>query len=332
MLRAALLTLLILIVVPATASAACRTAPVADVWYDSPAVQVWFDDNDGIVACVRATGVERVVPYPAEDDVHLEFEEVQGDRWLRTLTYKGEDSDTTTAENLTDDLMDLWTGKTLSEGGFLVPGGYVLGDESGVRVRYTDGRTQVLSVDPGDDFARQGRRLYWRAKGGPRTALLTFPSGTAPAKRPLPRARRMTRCTPRPGARLVVRFRRIVITRVGTSAYACFNGRTTALGQATGFRRLSAGDIAYTRPGFSASLDVATGVKHELPRASGPLAAELWALAARGPDGVLRVWGDARRPRVLSREPATEIAVDTYHAYWLNANGAPRHAYVTPLS
>lgn len=329
MLRAALLTLLILIVAPASASAACRSAPVAHVWYESPAVQVWFDDH-GLVACLRATGVERTVPYPADDDVRLEFTEVQGDRWVRTATYTGDDSDTTTAEYLTDDLLDLWTGKTVSAEGYAVPGGYVTVDASGILVRYTDGRVEQLSTEPGDEFARQGRRLYWLGKGGPRTARLHLPAGSPPAKQPSRRARRMARCTPRPGARLVVRFRRIVITRVGASAYVCFNGRTTAIGNAARFQRLSSGDIAYTRPGFTGSLDAVAGKRHELPRASGPLAADLWAIAARDRNGVLRAWGDARRPVVLTRKPATEIAVETHHVYWLDADGRPRHAHINP--
>lgn len=326
MLRAALLTLFILIVLPASASAACRTAPVRDVWYDSPAVQVWFD-NHGAVACVRATGTERVVR-TGDGDIGLEFHDVYGERWLRTGRYTGYESDTTSIEWLSDDMLDLWTGQTVTADGLPVPGGYVTSGAEGIVARYTDGRTEVVDPAPGVDFALQGKRLYWNTAAGPRTALLNLPDPGPRAERPFPPARRMTRCTPRPGARLVVRFRRIVVTRKGSSAFVCFNGRTTALGNATRFQRLTSSDLAYTRPGYTGIIDAATGKRRELPRGSGPLAADLWTIAAQDRKGVLRAWGDARRPVVLSRKPASEIAVAPYAVYWLAADGTPRVAEV----
>ena len=326
MLRAALLTLLILIVLPAGASAACRTAPVADVWYDSPAVQVWSDD-DGLVACVRATGTERVVR-TGDDDVSLDFGAVYGERWLSTSRYTGYDSDDSSRERLSTDMLDLWTGATLSAADpFDVPGGQVTTGPEGTVVRYADGRSEQLDTVAGEDFALQGRRLYWRTAAGPRTARLNLPArGPAAQRRPLRRATKMTRCTPRRGARLVARHRRVVITRVGKSTYVCFNGRTTAIGHATRVESVLVGDVAYTRPGYVGYLDAATGKKRELPSAGGPIAADLWTIAARDRKGVLRVWGDARRPVVITREPAAEIAVEAYHVYWLAADGTPRVA------
>lgn len=323
MLRAALLTLFILIVLPATASAACRTAPVADVFYDTPAVQVWAGD-EGMVACVRATAVERTVGTP-DKDTGVELREVLGERWMVTTSYAGYESDTTSIETLSTDMLDLFTGQSVTGGDFAVPGGLITSGADGVVAHYTDGRVEVIDPVPGDDFARHGRRLYWRTGAGPHTALLAVPdAGPALDPQPLPQARRMTRCTPRPGARLVARYRRIVITRVGKAAYVCFNGRTTAIGNATRFERINSEDIAYTRPGFTGYLDAKTGRKRELPRASGPLAAGLWTIAARDRKGVLRAWGDARRPVVLTRKPASEVAVTSDSAYWLAADGTPR--------
>ncbi|RKQ92304.1 hypothetical protein C8N24_2148 [Solirubrobacter pauli] len=323
MLRAALLTLLILIVLPATASAACRTAPVADVWYDTPAVQVWAKGN-GIVACVRATGVERVVR-PPHSEASVSFDEVVGERWLVTRTESGYWSDNTSVETLSIDMLDLYTGDTVTDGMFSLPGGFVVSDPSGIVAHYADGRTEVLSPEFGDDFALHGRRLYWRTDGKPRTVLLNLPAaGPALAPQPLQRARTMTRCAPKAGARLVARYRRVVVTRVGKAAYVCFNGRTTALGNATRFQSITTGDVAYTRPGFIGYVDASTGVKRELPRASGPLVASLWTIAARDRKGVLRAWGDARRPVVLTREPASEIAVTPFYAFWMAADGKPR--------
>lgn len=324
MLRAALLTLLILIVLPAVdASAACRTAPLADVWYDTPAVQVWAGD-EGMVACVRATGVERVVSATGED-VSVSFDEVLGERWLVTSAETGYESDTTSVETLSTDMLDLYTGQSVTGGVISLPGGFLFSDKDGIVARYTDGRTEVVSAEFGDDFALQGRRLYWRTDGKARTALLDLPDvGPALDPQPLQRARKMTRCTPKAGARLVARYRRVVVTRVGKAAYVCFNGRTTALGNATRFQSITTGDIAYTRPGYTGYIDASTGRKRELPRASGPLAASLWTIAARDRKGVLRVWGDARRPVVLTRRPAAEVAVTNYYAYWMAADGQPR--------
>ena len=325
MLRAALLTLLILVVLPATASAACRTAPVADVWYDSPAVQVWFDDH-GVVACVRATRTEHVVR-TGDEDIGVDFSEVLSERWLVTSTYTGFDSDDSSIERLSTDMLDLYTGAKLTGGDFVVPGGFVFSGSDGLVARYTDGRTEVLDPAPGAHLARQGRRLYWQTAAGPRTALLGLPdAGPALDPRPLRKARRMTRCTPKAGARLVARHRRIVITRVGKRAYVCFNGRTTALGKATRFQAINTGDIAYIRPGYTGYVDAVTGERRELPRAGGPLAADLWTIAARDRKGVLRAWGDGHRPVVLTRAPASEIAVGPYHVYWLAADGTPRVA------
>ncbi|RKQ92303.1 hypothetical protein C8N24_2147 [Solirubrobacter pauli] len=336
MLRAAFLTLVILLVLPAAADAACRTAPVADVWYDSPAVQVWFDDH-GIVACVRATGTERVVR-TGDEDVTLEFSGVYGERWLSTDRSWGVEEDDSTrysedehagspsTEGSSSHMLDLYTGAKLSApSAFDVPGGQITTGPEGTVARYTDGRTQLLDLDSGEELALQGRRLYWRTATGPHTARLALPArGPAATPRRLRPATKMARCTPQRGARLVARHRRLVITRVARAMRVCFNGRTTALADATRVEPVFGSDVAYRRPGRVGYLDASTGKRKELPSAGGPIAADLWTIAARDRKGVLRVWGDFRRPMVITRKPATEIALSTYDVYWLAADGTPR--------
>ena len=141
----------------------------------------------------------------------------------------------------------------------------------GIVARYFDGRTEVLDAAPaGEDLglAFQGRRVYWQTATGPRTALLNLPPETAPAAKPL-RARKMTNCTPRRGANLVARYRRVVVTRKGKSVHVCFNKRTTPIGNATAVERVNQADVAYTRPGYVGYLDAHSGKQRELPSAGG---------------------------------------------------------------
>lgn len=325
MLRAALLTLLILIVLPATANAACRRAPVADVWYDTPALQVWADGK-GFVTCVRATGVEHV--YRSTDpEVGLDLERVLDDRWVRLARYTGYESDDSSIEWLGLDLYDAQTGAVVPGSGWPAPGGHVTTGADGIVAHFFDGRTQVLDPAPaGEDLnlVFQGRRVYWQTATGPRTALMNLPEQAAPAAKPL-RARRMTNCTPRPGANLVARYRRIVVTRKGEFVHVCFNRRTTPIGKATAVERVNQADVAYTRPGYVGYLDAHRGRKRELPSAGGALAASTFVIAAVDRNGVLRVWNvDRRRPQVITRAGASEVAVTPDAVFWLAADGTPR--------
>ena len=325
MLRAALLTLFILIVLPATANAACRQAPVADVWYDSPALQVWTDD-EGFVSCVRATGVEHVYR-DTDPEVRLELDRVLGDRWVRLGRYKGYDGEDCTLESLGLNLYDASTGAAVPGSGWPVLGGHVDTGTDGIVARYFDGRTEVLDPAPASadlNLAFQGRRVYWQTATGPRTALLTLPDEATPAAKPL-RARKMTNCTPRPGANLVARYRRIVVTRKGKSVHVCFNKRTTPIGNATAVERINQADIAYARPGDVGYLDANSGKQRELPSAGGPLAASSFVIAAVDRNGVLRVWNvDRKRPQVITRAGASEVAVTPDEVFWLAADGTPR--------
>ena len=303
MLRAALLTLFILIVLPAAANAACRQAPVADVWYDTPALQVWVDEK-GFVTCVRATGVEHV--YRSTDPEVGAGARARARRplgppgALHGLRVRRQSR----SSRLGLDLYDAQTGAVVPGSGWPVPGGYVDTGADGIVARYFDGRTEVLDPAPaGEDLnlVFQGRRVYWQTATGPRTALLNLPQATAPATKRL-RARKMTNCTPRPGANLVARYRRIVVTRKGKSVHVCFNKRTTPIGNATAVERVNQADIAYARPGYVGYLDAHRGKQRELPSAGGPLAADAFIIAAVDRNGVLRVWNtDRKRPQVITR-------------------------------
>jgi hypothetical protein len=329
MLRAALLTLLILIVLPAAANAACRTAPDAAVRYESPHVQIW-QDGPGLAVCDRATQAERLVR--AEEDYEaIQFGGVDGgDRWLYYSTYVDDETPGAARPYSSDVLLDLVTGDTLSENGEeWVPGGELVFNKDGLVAYYIDGRREVL--DPVrrpffDDYARQGRRIYWQTAKGPKTALLHLPDvGPRPA-RPLPKARRMAGCTPGRGARLVVRFRGMVVTRKGTDTRVCWKGRTTRLGDATRVEPLSGHVLAYTRPGSVGRVDAVTGRTRELPRGKGGLAAAGRTIAARDRTGVLRSWSDVGAARLLTTARATAVAVSDERVYWLAADGTPRSA------
>lgn len=334
MLRAALLTLLILWVLPAAADAACRRAPDADVFYESPAVRVWYDGHKQAVACVRGTRTERVV----RSDVAffgVELRSVEDDRWLVYSTYE-DDGSTGRARIYTGDFqLDLWTGnRGQLYGKAFVPGGQLVRRSAGLEVAFLDGHAEIADPEPYpdvNDFARQGRRVYWRTwRGDAKTALINLPDvAVAPAVRPL-RARPMAKCKARRGARLVVRYQRLVVTRRGKDTRVCLEGRTTRLGDATDFEPVGAHALAYARPGYAGYVDAATGRKRELPRADGPLAAKGRTVAAQGRDGVLRSWSHVGRARVVTTEPATDVAVSDDAVYWLAADGTPRSKDLTP--
>lgn len=326
MLRAALLTLLILMLLPAAADAACRRAPDAAVYHDSPAVQVWYDGK-GVVACLRATQTERVV-LPEDDYLGVEITGVEGDRWLYYSTYVDDGSTGLSRPYTSDVMLDLVTGGSLSENGDeWVPGGELASRYKGLVAYYADGRSEVL--DRGRrpdlwDFARHGRRIYWQTEKGPKTALIDLPDAMPlPAGPPL-RAASMAGCRARPGAHLVARFRRLVVTRKGHDTRVCLNGRTTRLGDASHVEPLSKNGLGYLRSGYAGHVNAATGRKRELPRARGPLTARLHTVAARDRQGVLRAWSDMGGPRIVTTAPARDVAVSRQFVFWLAADGTPR--------
>lgn len=334
MLRAAFLTLLILWVLPAAADAACRRAPDAAVFYESSAVQVSYHGHKEAVACVRATGTERVV----RSDVAffgVELRSVEDDRWLVYSTYDDEDSTDRSRIYTGDFQLDLWTGNSRQlYGKAFVPGAQLVRRRAGLEVAFLDGRTEIADPEPYpdvDDLARQGRRVYWQTwRDDAKTALINPPdAAVAPVVPPL-RARRMAKCAARRGARLVARFQRLVVTRKGKDTRVCLEGRTTRLGDVRDVRPLSARELAYIRPGRAGSVDAATGHKRELPRAGGPLVAQGRTIVAQDRHGVLRSWSRGRRPRVLTTKPATDVAVSDDFVYWLAADGTPRSKDLTP--
>ncbi|MBE2316852.1 hypothetical protein DVA67_012790 [Solirubrobacter sp. CPCC 204708] len=322
MLRAALLTLLILVVLPASASAACRTAPAANVWYDSPVLQVWAD-GEGWASCVRPTNTEHVYRDRGDGpEARLDFGHVWGDRWITLVREKGYDSDDSSIEYLGSDTYDALTGQPAT-GRWGVDAG-----PQGIVLRHGDGRTEVIDPTPVSEeleLVFQGRRLYWLTPSGPRTALLNVPDEPAPPRAKPLRARKMTNCTPRTGANLLVRYRRIVVTRKGKSVHACFNKRVTPIGDAREFQHLGGAAIAYTRPGFAGYLDANHGPHHELPSAGGPIAATFSLLAAVDRRGVLRAWAeDRKRPVVLTRGGASDVVATHYEVFWMAPDRTPR--------
>jgi hypothetical protein len=324
MLRAALLTLFILVVLPATASAACRTAPDADVWYDSPVLQVW-EDRDGFVSCLRPTGQEFRYPHPG---TLLAFDDAWEDRWLSlepAPDWEGRGGDDLPDLGTT---YDTWTGEPAADGWRLRTG------RDGVVLHRADGTTQVIDPTPVTgwvDFAYHGSRVFWRTRTGARTAVLDVPADTAaPAARPV-RARRQGKCRPRPGATLVVRHRDLVLTRKGRSVHACFGGRAASIGDARAVEHLGVDEIAYRRPGFAGTLSTYSRRKRELPSAGGRIAANWELFAAVDRTGVLRAWLDGnRRPAVLTGAGASEVTVRGRDVFWLAPDGTARVRRMAP--
>jgi hypothetical protein len=328
MIRALLLAAALVLVLPAAANAACGVPP-GDAVYETPAVQI-YAKGKRLVACHRATGRSQGVGERADHTVV----EVLGNRYVHTRFYA---SAAESADMQMDSIFDLRTdGSTtapvLSEEidnqVVALPGAVVTAGEDGVIARYTDGRGyEVISATAADTVAAAGPRLYWRDAAGAHTQVLQLPaSDTAPG---LPRARTIGRCTPRPGARLILRDASIVLTRQGGATWACRRGKT---------RRVSAGReasilgdrfVAYARPGYTGILDVANGRRRELP---GPGATSAWALVAATPGGVSTWVYGAKAPKRLAAEPAREVAIGETAiapvAFWLDPSGNPRSAAI----
>lgn len=318
MLRALLSIIVLgLLVAPQSASARCGPTTPSDV-YDSPEVQVRAT-HTGLVACLRATGERRVVA--RGKDLDVEFAGVVGRRWLHTRH-------TTSIVPVSEQLIDLRTGQAVAVPAppetqtIAVNGALISAEQGGIVARYTDGRTELLAPGPAAELAASDRRLYWNVNGLPQTVPLTLPAAD-PARAPL-RARRISRCVPRPGSRLLLKARRVVVTRDGHTARVCFDGRWTTLRGATSFAALGGPDLGYTRPGFTGVLDARSGKRREVPRVRGGLIASVYMIAAPAPDG-LRMWFyDRNRSLRLATKPVTEIVAGPGALYWLDASGSPR--------
>lgn len=308
----------------------------ADAVYETPSVQIYKKQHK-LIGCYRATGKSLGIGDNSNDgmgtDESYTVLGVLGGRFVHTQFYA---SAAESSDMRMDHIIDLSQDRSAtapvldSETNNQVvtlPGAIVTAGQDGVVLRTTDGDYQVLSTAPADTVAAAGARLYWRDAAGAHTTVLALPA--ADARPALPRARTIGRCKPRPGARLIARDASIVITRQGGATWACRKGRTRRVTESLDASLLSDRFVAYSRPGFTGILDVATGKRRELP-GSGPASA--WALLSAAPDG-LRTWTyGAKAPQVLATEPAREVAIgetDTAPvAFWLDANGNPRSAAI----
>jgi hypothetical protein len=214
-------------------SLACGV-PSARAEYETPEVQVYVK-GARLVACHRATGRERVVGVRANDRMGTDESSyvtgMVGRRWLWTSMYAtfAESSDVQE-----DTLTDLRTGESvkavleddnLDLEAIALPGVLVLAGSSGVTARFIGGRVEQLSAAPASALAAAGSRLYWTESGATaRTALLTLPAADPARAKPL--ARTVGKCKPRPGARLLVRFDRLVVSRAGGATWACRGTKT----------------------------------------------------------------------------------------------------------
>jgi hypothetical protein len=129
---------------------------------------------------------------------------------------------------------------------------------------------------------------------------------------------------PRASSRLLLKARRVIVTRHRKIVRVCFNGRWTTLGRATTFSYLGGPELGYTRRGYSGVLDANRGERREVRRSSGGLIANVYLFAAPGPDG-LRMWFHNRdRPKRLTTKTATDIVAGPGALYWLDASGQPQ--------
>jgi hypothetical protein len=337
MLRLLPLALLALLALPSGAQAACGV-PAAHAVYETPEVQV-FAKRHKLIACYRPTGKQRAVGAFANDGMGTDEASfvygLLGGRWLHKQDYA---TFSESADYRMDELVDLRTGKVAKaaimaddEQGEVVAlaGALVRAGNDGVVVHFADGREQTLDEAPADALAASGARVYWRTSAGPRTAAVTLPAAE-PASA-LPRAHRTAGCTPRPGARLVLSDGLVVVTRQGDVTYACRKGRTRRLGVITDARIVSDREVAYTRPGFTGVLNVASAKRRELD-GPGPAATNGWTLVAGGEAG-MRTWSDDQTAaRTIAPGPVSDAAISDGFtagiAYWLDAGGAAHSAAI----
>jgi hypothetical protein len=341
MIRLLPLALLLLLLIPSGAEAACGV-PAARAVYETPSVQA-YASKQKLIACYRATGKAVRIGENSDDgmgtDTNYTVVNVLGGRWAQVLFYASAAESSDVVQYTVVDLRTrrYATANVLDEetdnDAVVVQGAVVTAGDGGVVADFTDGRREVLSRDPGASVAASGARIYWRdeAAGATHTATLVLPA--ADAARALPRARTIGRCKPRPGARLVVRDANLVVTRAGGAVWACRRGKTRRVGAGTDASILSDREVAYTRPGFAGVLDVANGKRRELPSDPGPVAASPWSLVAAAADGV-RAWTAGRSAStvlapVVGREVAAAVDDDNETvAYWLDAGGVAQSAVV----
>ncbi len=166
--------------------------------------------------------------------------------------------------------------------------------------------------------------MYWRAGGAAQSAVLDI--GTGGDLRPRPLARTIGRCKPRPGARLILRTGRLVITRAGGAVWGCRGSRTRRIADARllgDFAPVGDRLVAYNRGGVVGTLDLVSGKRRELPGTG--FAADGTTLLAGGDPG-LRAFPNRPLAPGPATEPALSSDLDGTVAYWLDGAGTPQVA------
>jgi hypothetical protein len=299
-------------------AATCGVGQTAAL-YESPEIQVYENDRGYLVGCHRATGARRELG-PNAVAVGFSVTDINallGGRWAWTTFREGNEDEGTTFRE--DTLRDLRTNAsvqgTAATDTVAVDGALVTIDTAGVTARFTDGRTRTLSGDPtAEGLASFGGRVYWQVGGVAQSAVVRLPRADKPRARP--KATRIRRCRPRPGARLVMHWDDLVVTSVGRRFFACAGRAQVSLGAVTDVRAVSDSAVAYRRGAKVGLLDVSTGSRTEL--AGTASAATKTTLLAAGPDGV------RTSAAQLATGPASAPALDGDRAYRLDAAGAPQ--------
>jgi hypothetical protein len=332
MIRLLSLALLLLLLVPSGAEAACGV-PATRAVYETPSVQV-YAKKQKLIACYRATGKSIGVGESSNDGIGTDESytvvDVLGGRWMHVMFYA---SAAESSDVRQDSVVDLRKDQAATANVLddetnnevvVLRGAVVTAGEDGVIARFTDGRREALSMAFGTALASSDSRVYWRDEvGAAHTAVLALPA--ADPARPLPRARTIGRCKPRPGAKLLLRDANVVLTRAGGATWACRRGKSRRLGVTSQASILDDRKVAYVRAGAVGVLDVANGKYRELQSEGGAVAASEWGLLAGTPGG-LRLWGANRAaPEVIAAEPAGEVALGAADAqafaYWMDAGG-----------
>src|SRR5690348_4154365 len=184
MLRLLPLALLAFLLFPShPVQAATCGVPAAHATYETSQVQV-FRKHAKLIACYRPTGRQRVVGHFFHDSGTDEFSYVFGLLGGRYLHKEDGALFAQSADYRGAELVDLKTGKVAEalvtgEDGqnevVAVPGALVVANGKGVRVRFTDGRSQVLDKAPAEALAVNGARVYWRTEAGPKSAVVAVP-------------------------------------------------------------------------------------------------------------------------------------------------------------
>lgn len=345
------------LLLPASADAAARCGvPQAKAVYETADVQV-YAKRARLIACLRATGRARTVGVRSNDGGvgWSTVDRVVGGRWLLVHTsYTFAES----PDAADDTLVDLRTGgsASLSHGGDAGPDGQVAalpgvivvtgGDAKGVVARFTTGRTERLSANVGaTGLAATASRVYWRESVGGQADPITrgfdvagLPAATAPRTAPV--ARKIGRCAPKAGARLVLHDDTRVVTRTATDLLLCTrtSGRQRRVGPAaTSVVSMSATALAYTRDGVAGALALSGATRVEIPAPAGAVALD-GTIAAAAPDGLRVASVSAPTPKLLTPESVSDVALGVVPtdvplatvpvAYWRGVDGIDRSAEV----